>query len=88
MVEQMQMFHSQFGEIVKLEGIFSRRPVVFLFNAELAEIMYRHEGTWPLRVAMDTLKHYRESRPKFFNGKFCRGLTARLIFKLFNIRVN
>lgn len=77
MLAQMQMFQKQFGDIVKLEGIWGRRPCVFIYTAEECEKMYRIEGPWPIRIAIETMKRYREKNPEIFHGQF--GLTSRFL---------
>ncbi|KAK0095165.1 hypothetical protein PV326_009082 [Microctonus aethiopoides] len=67
--EQMATLRNQYGNIVKLDGILGKRPAVFLYDPEQCKKMYRVEGTWPMRVAIETMKYYRERNPHFFKGK-------------------
>jgi len=66
----MQMLRDEFGDVVKLDGIMNRPPCIFLFSPELCERMYRLEGTWPMRIAMECLHYYRQSRDDIYNGKY------------------
>jgi len=75
LITQMRMLRDEFGDVVKLDGIVNRPPCVFLFSPELCEKMYRLEGTWPMRVAMECLHYYRESRDHIYNGKY--GIATR-----------
>nr|ARN17940.1 cytochrome P450-17 [Cephus cinctus] len=69
-MEQMRNLKKQYGPIVKLDGIPHRRTVVFLFDPELSEKMYRTEGRWPTRIAMETMALYREERPELYKGNY------------------
>lgn len=71
------MLRDQYGNIVKLDKIGPRRPVICLFSPELCEKMYRVEGTWPMRIAMETLHYYRQSRKHIYNGQY--GLATRSV---------
>lgn len=64
-----------YGDIVKLDGILGRRPVVFLFNPDHCEKMYRVEGPWPMRIAIETMASYRKRNSNIYKGKY--GLVAR-----------
>ncbi|XP_032665214.1 uncharacterized protein LOC116841428 [Odontomachus brunneus] len=66
---QLRMLREEYGDIVKLEGLPGRRPCVFLFTPELGQMMFRLEGTWPMRLAMESLHHYRMSRPEFYGDQ-------------------
>lgn len=74
---QFRMLHDQYGDIVKLDKLGPRRTMIFLFSPELCEKMYRVEGAWPIRIAMETLHHYRQSREHIYNGQY--GLATRSV---------
>lgn len=76
--EQMATLRNQYGDIVKLDGILGKRPAVFLYDPEQCEKMYRIEGTWPMRIAIETMKYYRDRNPQIFKGKM--GLVSRYLF--------
>lgn len=76
-VTQMRMLHDQYGDIVKLDSIGARRTTIFLFSPELCEKMYRMEGVWPTRIAMETLHYYRTKRERIYNGQY--GLATRSV---------
>lgn len=71
------MLRDKYGDVVKLEGILGRRPCVFLFSPELCEKMYRVQGVWPMRIAMETLHHYRMKRENIYEQQY--GLATRLV---------
>ncbi|KAG7196814.1 hypothetical protein KM043_016927 [Ampulex compressa] len=73
-MQQLRKMRETYGDMVRLEAIVNRRPLVFLFSSELCERMYRVQGTWPKRIAIETLNHYRNSRPNIFKGM--NGLTV------------
>ncbi|KAK2588906.1 hypothetical protein KPH14_001764 [Odynerus spinipes] len=72
--ERLQMLREHFGDIVKMEGLPNKRKSVFLFSPTLIEKMYRTEGTWPMRIAMESLHYYRLNRDWIYHGKY--GLTT------------
>ncbi|XP_066600199.1 cytochrome P450 CYP12A2-like [Prorops nasuta] len=74
MVSQLRNLRETYGEVVKLEGILNRRTCIFLFSPELCEDMYRVQGRWPSRVAMESLHHYRLNRECFYKDQI--GLTT------------
>lgn len=77
LLTQLQMLRDQYGNIVKMDKIGPRRTVIFLFSPELCEKMYRVEGVWPMRIAMETLQHYRKNRKHIYNGQY--GLATRSV---------
>lgn len=74
---QLRMMRDQYGDIVKLDKIGTRRSLIFLFTPELCEKMYRMEGAWPMRIAMETLHLYRKNREDIYNGQY--GLATRSV---------
>lgn len=80
LVQQLRMFRDNFGDMVKLEGLPGRRPCVFLFNPQLCHMMHRLEGNWPMRIAMESLHHYRMSRPELYGGQV--GLATGSVMRL------
>lgn len=74
------MLRDQYGDIVKLDGIIGRRTTILLFSPELCEKMYRVEGMWPMRISMESMHHYRESRKNIYDGQY--GLGTRLVARL------
>lgn len=70
----MRMLREDYGDIVKMDRIVNRRTTIFLFSADYAQTMYRKQGVWPLRIAMDTLNCYKENREALYEGN--QGLTT------------
>ncbi|XP_055371511.1 cytochrome P450 CYP12A2-like [Condylostylus longicornis] len=57
----------EYGEVVKLQGSFKQRDLVFAYNPNHFEKVYRYDGIWPSRTALETLVHYRHDlRPDIF----------------------
>ncbi|XP_014484538.1 PREDICTED: probable cytochrome P450 12b2, mitochondrial [Dinoponera quadriceps] len=69
LVNQLLMLRDEFGDVVKLEGLPGRLPGVFIFDPELCQTMQRLEGTWPVRIAMECLHHYRVNRPDIYGDQ-------------------
>nr|AVL92863.1 CYP450 [Locusta migratoria] len=59
MANMMFEMHQQYGDIAKLVGIPGRRPMVFCFNANDVEKVYRNEGPRPVRDTVQSIKYYR-----------------------------
>ncbi|XP_011686066.1 PREDICTED: cytochrome P450 CYP12A2-like [Wasmannia auropunctata] len=87
-VTQLRMMHDQYGDIVKLDQIGFRRSLIFLFSPELCEKMYRMEGTWPQRIAMETLHYYRKNREHIYNGQYGLATSQGKIWHDFRSKVN
>ena len=83
---QIKKIREKYGDIVKLEGIIFRKPMVFLFKAELCEKMYRLEGPQPTRVTMETLVRYRELRRDLFPKT--TGLITRFAYNILTKKYN
>ncbi|XP_077280264.1 putative cytochrome P450 12b2, mitochondrial isoform X1 [Temnothorax americanus] len=87
-ITQMQMLRDQYGEIVKLDKIGGRRSAIFLFSPELCEKMYRVEGAWPTRIAMETLHYYRTNRTHIYNGQYGLATSQGKLWHDFRSKVN
>lgn len=62
-----QLFHEQYGKICKLSGLIGRPDLLFVYDADEIEKIYRHEGPTPFRPSMPCLVKYKsEVRKKFF----------------------
>nr|QCY41330.1 cytochrome P450 301B1 [Phenacoccus solenopsis] len=60
--------HEQFGDIVKIEGILGRPDMVFLYDADEIEKIFRNEDVLPLRPSMPSLSYYKHTLRKGFFG--------------------
>ncbi|KAJ2949035.1 hypothetical protein O0L34_g5977 [Tuta absoluta] len=71
----LEIFHKEFGSVVKLAGVFRRADMVVLFEPEHYNQVYRAEDITPLRPGFETLVYYQtELRKEVYNG--VHGLTA------------
>lgn len=69
------MLRDKYGDIVRMDGLPNKRKTVFIFSSTLIEKVYRTEGPWPQRIAMESLHYYRKNRDWIYKGKY--GLTTR-----------
>lgn len=51
--------HKTYGKIVKLSGMPENRDMVFVYDANEIEKVFRHEGPMPKRNAFESLDYYR-----------------------------
>lgn len=61
--------YNMYGSIVKLTGLVGRPDLLFVYNADEIEKVYRHEGPAPLRPSMPCLVKYKSEVRKDFFGK-------------------
>lgn len=54
-----QMFYEEYGKIVRLSGLIGRPDLLFVYDADEIEKVYRQEGPTPFRPAMPCLVHYK-----------------------------
>ncbi|KAE8745657.1 Cytochrome P450 CYP301 [Frankliniella occidentalis] len=62
------LLHEQYGDCVKLSNLVGRPDLVFVFDADETERVYRHEGPTPFRPAMPCLVSYKSDVRKDFFG--------------------
>lgn len=60
--------HHQYGNIVKLAGLLGRPDMVFLFDADEVEKVFRSEELMPHRPSMPSLNYYKHVLRKDFFG--------------------
>lgn len=60
--------HNQYGRIVKLAGLLGRPDMVFLFDADEIERVFRSEELMPHRPSMPSLNYYKHVLRKEFFG--------------------
>ena len=63
-----QRLHQQYGNIVKIEKILGRPDMVFLFDADEIERVFRNEDAMPYRPSMPSLNYYKHVLRKDFFG--------------------
>ncbi|CAH0560855.1 unnamed protein product [Brassicogethes aeneus] len=60
--------YKKFGKIVKMEGLLGRPDMVFLFDPDDIEKVFRQEDSMPLRPSMPSLNYYKHVYRKEFFG--------------------
>ncbi|KAK9872103.1 hypothetical protein WA026_016148 [Henosepilachna vigintioctopunctata] len=62
-----QLFYEQYGKIMKLSGLVGRPDLLFVYDPDEIEKIYRNEGPTPFRPSMPCLVKYKsEVRKEFF----------------------
>ncbi|CAH0560856.1 unnamed protein product [Brassicogethes aeneus] len=62
-----QLFHEEYGKMCKLSGLVGRPDLLFVYDADEIEKIYRQEGPTPFRPSMPCLVKYKSQvRKKFF----------------------
>jgi hypothetical protein len=64
-----QLFYEEYGKIVRLSGLIGRPDLLFVYDANEIEKVYRQEGPTPFRPAMPCLVHYKSIVRKDFFGE-------------------
>lgn len=54
-----EIFHQEYGKIVKLSGLIGRPDLLFVYDADEIEKVYRQEGPTPFRPSMPCLVKYK-----------------------------
>jgi hypothetical protein len=61
------MIREELGTITKFPGLFGRPEICMIFEPESIEKVFRFEGQFPFRRALETLAHYRQKiRPDIY----------------------
>ncbi|XP_018333056.1 probable cytochrome P450 301a1, mitochondrial isoform X2 [Agrilus planipennis] len=61
------LFYKEYGKIVRLSGLVGRPDLLFVYDADEIERVYRQEGPTPFRPSMPCLVKYKgEVRKEFF----------------------
>lgn len=61
--------HSEYGSVVRFPGLFGRESLVFLYDADQVERVFRNEGQYPDRRSFEFIQQFREKyRPELFKG--------------------
>lgn len=61
--------YEQYGQIVKLSGLIGRPDLLFVYDADETEKVYRLEGDTPFRPSMPCLVQYKSQVRKVFFGR-------------------
>lgn len=64
-----QIFYDEYGKIVRLSGLIGRPDLLFVYDADEIEKVYRQEGPTPFRPSMPCLVHYKSVVRKDFFGE-------------------
>lgn len=51
----------EYGNLAKFPGIFGQRDMLFTFDANDVEKIFRTEGKFPARRGLDTLEYFRKT---------------------------
>lgn len=60
--------YEEYGPIVKVEGLLGRPDMLFLFDPDEIEKVFRQEDALPLRPSMPSLNYYKHVYQKDFFG--------------------
>nr|WCC58038.1 cytochrome P450 [Pharsalia antennata] len=63
------LFYQEYGKIVKLSGLVGRPDLLFIYDADEIEKIYRREGPTPFRPSMPCLVKYKGDIRKNFFGE-------------------
>lgn len=63
-----QIFYDEYGKIVRLTGLIGRPDLLFVYDVDEIEKIYRQEGPTPFRPSMPCLVHYKSVVRKDFFG--------------------
>uniref|UniRef100_A0A1L8E4J3 Putative cytochrome n=1 Tax=Nyssomyia neivai TaxID=330878 RepID=A0A1L8E4J3_9DIPT len=59
MSEVHRSMRNTYGPIYKLRGSFGKRDIIAVFDPKDFEVVYRTEGTFPMRRGLDSITYYR-----------------------------
>lgn len=62
-----QKLNQEYGSVVSFPGMFGRSPMVFVYDANDVETVFRNEGRWPDRRSFEFMQEYRKKfQPALF----------------------
>ncbi|KAJ8940447.1 hypothetical protein NQ318_007148 [Aromia moschata] len=64
-----EMLYKRYGKIVKMEGLLGRPDMLFLFDPDDIERVFRQEDSLPYRPSMPSLNYYKHVYRKEFFGE-------------------
>ncbi|KAL0272713.1 UNVERIFIED_CONTAM: hypothetical protein PYX00_005578 [Menopon gallinae] len=64
----MSSLHNEYGEIVRLGGLIGHADLLFVFNPNEIERIFKREETMPHRPSMPSVKYYKQVLHKDFFG--------------------
>jgi cytochrome P450 family 49 subfamily A len=65
-----RLYH-KYGKVVKMEGLLGRPDMLFLFDPDEIEKVFRQEDALPFRPSMPSLNYYKHVYRKEFFGDNC-----------------
>lgn len=65
----MESLYQDYGEIVKVGGLIGHPDLLFIFNPNHIERIFKREETLPHRPSMPSVKYYKQVLHKEFFGK-------------------
>ena len=63
-IELMTIMQEDYGQIAKFTGFLGKRDIIFLFDPNDFELVFRTEGKYPVRRGLETLEYFRETYKK------------------------
>ncbi|XP_068083408.1 probable cytochrome P450 49a1 [Anabrus simplex] len=68
-VELAEKLHAEYGNIFKIPKLMGRNDMVYIFDPQDFETVFRNEGPWPARQSLSSIKEYRGVlRKDFYKG--------------------
>ncbi|XP_068083402.1 probable cytochrome P450 49a1 isoform X2 [Anabrus simplex] len=68
-VEMTKKLNAEYGNIFKIPKLLGRDDMVFIFDPQDFETVFRNEGPWPIRQLLPSVKEYRSVlRKDFYKG--------------------
>lgn len=64
-----KFLHKTYGKVVKVSGLLGRPDMVFLFDPNDIERVFRQEDFLPMRPSMPSLNYYKHVHRKDFFGE-------------------
>ncbi|KAH8321558.1 hypothetical protein KR074_008752, partial [Drosophila pseudoananassae] len=58
-IEYVSIMRKRYGDIFVIPGMFGRKDWVAIFNTKDIEMVFRNEGIWPRREALESLVYFR-----------------------------
>lgn len=80
------LFYKEYGKIVKLSGLMGRPDLLFVYDPDEIEKVYREEGPTPYRPSMPCLVKYKSVVRKDFFGDL-PGVVGVYVLIYKNIRI-
>ncbi|CAG9797568.1 unnamed protein product [Chironomus riparius] len=68
MREMQQLFYEEYGNIMRIPAMLGRPQFIITFNPDDFETVYRVEGNWPVRMGLDSLTYYRDTKRQEIYG--------------------